>query len=187
MKKISIFVLFLLMGCTLLQAQTKFSKVDKSPMDMVYYPDAYPHQKIQNKLTGPLIARVIFSRPQKNGRTIFGELLEYGKVWRLGANEATEIEFFQNIKIGNTKIKKGRYTIYSIPTEEKWTMIINKETDIWGAFKYDQTKDVVRIDVPVQKQTEILEALAMTFEKNATGVELVIGWDNFKVAMPIVF
>jgi hypothetical protein len=91
------------------------------------------------------------------------------------------------VKIGNTKIKKGRYTIYGIPSEEKWTMILNKETDIWGAFKYDQTKDVVRIDVPVQKQSEILEALAMTFEKNATGVELVIGWDDFKVAMPIVF
>ena len=187
MKKIPTFVLFLLMGCTLLQAQTKFPKVDKSPMDMVYYPDAYPHLKIQNKLTEPLIARVIFSRPQKNGRTIFGELLEYGKVWRLGANEATEIEFFQNVKIGNTKIKKGRYTLYCIPVQDKWTMILNKETDIWGAFKYDQAKDVVRIDVQVQKQTEILEALAMTFEKNATGADLVISWDNFKVALPIIF
>ena len=107
MKKIPTLVLFLLIGCVAVQAQTKFPKVDKSPMDMVYFPDAYPHLKIQNKPTEPLIARVIFSRPQKNGRTIFGELLEYGKVWRLGANEATEIEFFQNVKIGNTKIKKG--------------------------------------------------------------------------------
>jgi hypothetical protein len=187
MKKISTLVLFLLLGCVAVQAQTKFPKVDKSPMDMVYFPDAYPHLKIQNKPTEPLIARVIFSRPQKNGRTIFGELLEYGKVWRLGANEATEIEFFQNVKIGNTKIKKGRYTLYSIPAQDKWTMILNKETDIWGAFKYDQTKDVVRIDVAVQKQTVILETLAMTFEKNSTGADLVIGWDNFKVALPIVF
>jgi len=187
MKKISTLVLFLLIGCVAVQAQTKFPKVDKSPMDMVYFPDAYPHLKIQNKPTEPLIARVIFSRPQKNGRTIFGELLEYGKVWRLGANEATEIEFFQNVKIGNTKIKKGRYTLYSIPAQDKWTMILNKETDIWGAFKYDQTKDVVRIDVAVQKQTVILETLAMTFEKNSTGADLVIGWDNFKVALPIAF
>ena len=187
MKKISTLVLFLLIGFVAVQAQTKFPKVDKSPMDIVYYPDAFPHLKIQNKLTEPLIARVIFSRPQKNGRTIFGELLEYGKVWRLGANEATEIEFFQNVKIGNTKIKKGRYTIYSVPDIEKWTMILNKETDIWGAFKYDQTKDVVRIDVAVQKQTVILETLAMTFEKNSTGADLVIGWDNFKVALPIAF
>ena len=70
-------------------------------MDMSYYPNGYPVLKIQDKATEPLVARVIYSRPQKNGRTIFGELLEYGKVWRLGANEATEIEFFQVVKIGN--------------------------------------------------------------------------------------
>ena len=156
-------------------------------MDMSYYPNAYPILKIQDKLTEPLIARVIFSRPQKNGRTIFGELLEYGKVWRLGANEATEIEFFQNVKIGNTKIKKGRYSLYCIPLTEKWTMIINKETDTWGAFKYDQSKDLARIEVPVQKQSEILEAFVMAFEKTSTGANLLIAWDDFKVALPINF
>lgn len=187
MKKASTVVLFLLIGFTCLQAQTKFPLIDKSPMDMSYYPNAYPILKIQDKLTEPLIARVIFSRPQKNGRAIFGELLEYGKVWRLGANEATEIEFYQNVKIGNTKIKKGRYTLYSIPLAEKWTMIINKETDTWGAFKYDQTKDVARIEVPVQKQLEILEAFAMTFEKTSTGANLLMAWDDFKVALPISF
>ena len=187
MKKASTVVSFLLIGFTCLQAQTKFPQIDKSPMDMSYYPNAYPILKIQDKLTEPLIARVIFSRPQKNGRAIFGELLEYGKVWRLGANEATEIEFFQNVKIGTTKIKKGRYTLYCIPLAEKWTMIINKETDTWGAFKYDQTKDLTRIEVPVQKQSEILEAFAMTFEKTSTGANLLMAWDDFKVALPISF
>ena len=187
MKKIFTFALIILTVCSALQAQTKFPQIDKSPMDMSYYPNAYPHLKIQDKLTEPLVARVIFSRPQKNGRAIFGELLEYGKVWRLGANEATEIEFFQNVKIGNIKIKKGRYTLYCIPLADKWTMIINKETDIWGAFKYDQSKDVVRVEVPVQKQTEILEAFVMTFEKNSTGADLLIAWDDFKVALPIHF
>ena len=187
MKKILTVVLLLLVNVTVLQAQTKFPQLDKSPMDMSYYPNAYPILKIQDKLTEPLIARVIFSRPQKNGRAIFGELLEYGKVWRLGANEATEIEFYQNVKIGNTKIKKGRYTLYSIPLAEKWTMIINKETDTWGAFKYDQTKDLTRIEVPVQKQSEILEAFAMTFEKTSTGANLLMAWDDFKVALPISF
>src|SRR3954468_2983373 len=115
--------------------------VDKSPMDMCYYPNNYPVLKIQDKATEPLVARVIYSRPQKNGRLIFGELVEYGKVWRLGANEATEIEFYQNVKISNTKIKKGRYTMYCIPYADKWTLIINKETDTWGSFKYDQKKD----------------------------------------------
>lgn len=185
MKKFSIVIVCLLMSGFAINAQTKLPPVDKSPMDMSYFPIGYPVLKIQDKATEPLIARVIFSRPQKNGRAIFGELLEYGKIWRLGANEASEIEFFQNVKIGNTKVKKGRYTIYCIPYTDKWTLIINKETDTWGSFKYDEKKDVVRIDVPVQRQTEILEAFVMAFEKTPTGPGLNIAWDNFKVILPI--
>ncbi|MGG9964355.1 DUF2911 domain-containing protein [Ferruginibacter sp. SUN106] len=168
-------------------AQTKFPPIDKSPMDMSYYPNGYPVLKIQDKATDPLVARVIYSRPQKNGRTIFGDLLEYGKVWRLGANEATEIEFFQNVKINNTKVKKGRYTLYCIPYADKWTIIVNKENDTWGSFKYDMKKDLLRIDVPVQKSTEINEAFVMAFEKAVTGASLVIAWDDVKVSLPIVF
>ena len=93
------------------QSQSKPASMDKSPMDMAYYPTDYPVLKIQDKASGPLIARVIYSRPQKNGRKLFGELVEYGKVWRLGANEATEIEFFQDVKIDNKKVKKGRYHV----------------------------------------------------------------------------
>ena len=169
-------------------AQTKLPPVDKSPMDMSYYPNGYPVSKIQDKPTDPLVARVIYSRPQKNGRTIFGDLLEYGKVWRLGANEATEIEFYQNVKVNNIKIKKGRYTMYCIPYADKWTIIINKETDTWGSFKYDMKKDVARIDLPVQKQNDITEEFAMVFEKATTaGANLIIAWDNVRVSLPIVF
>lgn len=166
-------------------AQTKLPAVDKSPMDMSYYPNGYPVSKIQDKPVDPLLARVIYSRPAKNGRAVFGDLLEYGKVWRLGANEATEIEFYQNVKVGSTKIKKGRYTMYCIPYADKWTMIINKDTDTWGSFKYDSKKDVARVDVPVQKQTDNAEAFTMVFEKAAAGANLIIAWDDVKVSMPI--
>ena len=159
--------------------------VDKSPMDMCYYPGNYPVLKIQDKVTEPLVARVIYSRPQKNGRLIFGELVEYGKVWRLGANEATEIEFFRSVKIGDKKVEKGRYTLYAIPTEENWTMILNKDNDTWGAFKYDEQKDVLRITVPVQKLNEGVEAMAMTFEKSESGCNLIVAWDNIKASLPI--
>src|SRR5215210_369583 len=133
-------------------AQTSGSKLpslDKSPMDISYYPAGYALLKIQDKISEPLIMRLIYSRPQLNGRKVFGELQEYGQVWRLGANEATEIEFFKDVKINNKKIKKGRYTLYCIPTADKWTLIVNKETDTWGSFKYNETKDVARVDVPV--------------------------------------
>lgn len=168
-------------------AQAVLPELDKSPMDISYYPNRYPVLKIQDKATEPLIARVLYSRPQKNGRVIFGELLEYGKVWRLGANEATEIEFFTDVKINDVKVKKGRYTLYGIPNEEKWTIIINKETDIWGSFKYDEKNDLLRIDLPVQKQTEVTEAFVMAFEKAATGANLIIAWDTIKLSLPIVF
>jgi hypothetical protein len=152
---------------------------------MCYYPNNYPVLKIQDKVTEPVVARVIYSRPQKNGRLIFGDLVEYGKVWRLGANEATEIEFFRSVKIGDKKVEKGRYTLYSIPAEDTWTIILNKDNDTWGAFKYDEQKDVLRTSVPVQKLNEEVEALAMTFEKSDSGCNLIIAWDNIKASLPI--
>lgn len=166
-------------------AQDKLQATDKSPMDMSYYPVNYPYLKIQNKITEPLIARVIFSRPQKNGRVIFGDLIEYGKVWRLGANEATEIEFYQNVKINNVSIKKGRYTIYAIPEILKWTLILNKETDTWGSFLYDDHKDILRIDVPIQKQTSSVESFFMAFNKADKGFSLLMAWDDNLVTLPI--
>ena len=170
-----------------LSAQTlKLPTLDKSPMDMSYYPDNYPLLKIQNKVTEPLIMRVVYSRPQVNGRKIFGELQEYGKVWRLGANEATEIEFFKDVKINNKRIKKGRYTLYCIPFADKWTLIVNKELDTWGSFAYDQSKDVVRMDLPVLKY-ELTEALTIFFEKTTTGANMLMYWDDAKVVLPIVF
>jgi Protein of unknown function (DUF2911) len=175
------------LACTAASAQTNLPAVDKSPMDMVYYPTGYPLLKIGDKASAsePLLARVIYSRPVRNGRTIFGEMLEYGKVWRLGANEATELELYQNVKIGNAKIKKGRYTLYCIPNADKWTLIVNKETDTWGAFKYDEKKDVTRIDLPTEKLAVPVEAFSMVFEKNAKNINLIIAWDVVKISLPI--
>lgn len=166
-------------------AQSKFTPMDKSPMDVSYYPINYPILKIQDRATEPLVARVVYSRPQKNGRSVFGELVEYGTVWRLGANEATEIEFFKDVKVGGKKIKKGRYSMYALVYPDKWTIILNSDTDTWGAFKYDAKKDVARVDVPVQKSNENLEAFAMAFEKANGSFNLLAAWDDVMVRIPI--
>jgi hypothetical protein len=165
---------------------TQLPALDKSPMDMSYYPPGFPILKIQDKVTEPLVMRLIYGRPQLNGRKVFGELQEFGKVWRLGANEATEIEFFKDVRIKNQKIKKGRYTLYCIPYPDKWTLIINKETDTWGSFKYDQSKDVLRVDEPVIKN-DITEALTIIFEPSVTGANMLMYWDDVKVSLPIEF
>jgi hypothetical protein len=166
-------------------SQSGFPEVDKSPMDMCYYPAQFPNLKTQDKKTDPLTARVIYSRPKKEGRQIFGGVVEYGKLWRLGANEATEIEFYRPVVIGNKKIVKGRYTLYAIVNEKSWTFIVNKETDVWGSFKYSTAKDVARVDVPVEQLEEAIESLVMNFEKDSQTIKLVVAWENVKVALPI--
>lgn len=178
-------VLLCCFSMAMAMAQSRFPPMDKSPMDVSYYPVNYPILKIQDRATEPLLARVVYSRPQKSGRTVFGELVEYGKVWRLGANEATEIEFYKDVKIGGKKLKKGRYTLYALVAQDKWTIIFNTDTDTWGAFKYDAKKDVLRTDVPVQKSTEVLESLSMAFEKANGSFNLVAGWDDVMVRLPI--
>lgn len=166
-------------------AQTSLPEADKSPLDVSYYPANYPLLKIQNKAVESPIARVIYSRPKREGRPIFGNIVEYGKLWRLGANEATELEFYKPVTIGGRKIPKGRYTLYAIVKEKFWTIIINKETDIWGSFKYNQAKDMVRVEVPVEALGESAELLCMAFEKNKENFSLIIAWENTKVAVPI--
>ena len=187
----SLILSFLLFSCALLMhaqtEETKLPPLDKSPMDMSYFPDNYPVLKIRDRVADNPVARVIYSRPQKAGRNIFGELVEYGTVWRMGANEATEIEFYQNVKIDGKKIQKGRYTLYAIVQQDKWTIILNKDTDTWGAFKYDAKKDVLRTDVSVEKTMDVNESLSMAFEKTMTGCNLVVAWDTIKVSLPISF
>ena len=169
------------------QAPQRFPSLDKSPLDISYFPPNFPVAKVQpTRMQEPLIARVIYSRPQKMGRNVFSELVEKGKVWRLGANEATEIEFFREVRIGTKKIKKGRYTLYAIENDSSWTLILNRELDVWGAFKYSAERDEVRFECPVVMTGEIIEAFTMVFEKTGEkAMQLVIAWDDRMVALPI--
>lgn len=186
MKK-TYFLLAALCFSVIIVAQSNVPPVDKSPLDISYCPANYPVLKIQDKITDPLAARVIYSRPLKAGRPIFGGLVKYGELWRLGANEATEIEFFKNVHLGKKKINKGRYTLYAIANEATWTIIVNKETDTWGSFKYDAKKDVTRVVVTAQKTDTVVESMSMYFEKTTGGYNLIIAWDNIKTAVPFTF
>jgi hypothetical protein len=184
----AVYTLCLLMVSLFAAAQNKnLPAIDKSPLDISFFPNTYPLLKVQDKVSEPLCARVIYSRPQKNGRDVFGNLVEYGQLWRLGANEATEIELYKDAKIGNKMIKKGRYTLYAIPNFQKWTIILNQDTDSWGAFKYDIKKDIVRVDVTTENNAEPVEFYSMYFEKITNGANLVIQWDMSKASLPILF
>lgn len=158
--------------------------MDKSPMDMSYYPVDYPKLKMSGNLTEPLVARVIYSRPQKDNRVIYGNLVKYGSIWRLGANEATEIEFFKDVTIQNQKVQKGRYVMYCIPQENAWTLVLNNDLFTWG-LKIDSTKDAYKFTIPVAKTRFPYEAFTMEFEKTDPNMQLILGWDSVKAALPI--
>lgn len=160
--------------------------LDKSPMDMSYYPVDYSKLKMTGAITEPPIARVIYSRPQKNNRTIFGDLIKYGQVWRLGANEATEIEFFRDVNITDKKVAKGRYVIYCIPQENNWTLVLNTDLYTWG-LKIDSTKDVNKFSIPVSKTRFPYELFTMEFEKANKGMQLDMEWDSVKASLPITW
>ena len=132
MKKYSIItalLFFIAMSFTTESMAQKFSNLDVSPMDAASYPSDY---KISLKEV-----KVVYSRPQLKGRSL-SELAPNGKVWRTGANEATEITFYKDMFLGETPIKAGTYTLFTIPGEKTWTIIINKDINVWGSYFYNE-------------------------------------------------
>lgn len=162
---------------------------DQSAMDMSWCPTNYPLEQMQGNKQ-KLIARIIYSRPHKKGRQIFGKdsesLCMYGKPWRLGANEATEIAFFENVSIAGKNIEKGVYVLYCIPNENKWTIILNTNIYTWG-LHMDESKDIFKTDIAIKQQNPAVEDFTILFEDTKIGSNLIMVWDNVKAVLPIVF
>lgn len=187
---ITLIALFL-MGFGLRAKAQDFPKLDASPLDMAYYPTraafrAFAKTDEEKKASEPII-RVLYSRPQKKGRDIFGGLEEYGSMWRIGANESAEIIFFQDVKIGGKKVKAGRYTMYAELGETTWNVVFNTDTDGWGAYAYNASNDVASVSVPVEKAKESIESFSIVFEKADEGAHMIMGWDDTIVRVPIQF
>jgi Protein of unknown function (DUF2911) len=160
----------------------EFHGLDGSPMDRADFPDNFAHDRKfapDRKLPESNMIKVIYSRPQKKGRQVFGNLVKYNEVWRLGANETTEIKIYENIEIGGKILKKGSYAMYAIPTEKKWTIIFNDDLDEWGHYSYNQGHDVLRVKASVKTNKNVVEAMAIQFEdlKDGKGV-MKIAWDT---------
>lgn len=163
-----------------------YVQLDISPMDMSYHPADYPKLKMaKTTVTSPL-ARVVYSRPHLQGRKLFNDVLKYGEPWRLGANEATELDLYSDAVIQGKKIKAGRYVLYCIPQQDKWTIVLNSNIDSWG-LQPDPSKDITRIEVPVQQTRNSLEFFTMIFLQSASGADLLMAWDNVEIKLPISF
>ena len=166
---ISLIIIFFSFGFVHSQ---KFKGLDKSPLDMIQFPGNRGESQW---------ARILYSRPQLNGRDI-SNLVPEGKVWRMGANESTELTLYLPMKIGGTLIPKGSYTLYAIPLENEMTLIINRATNVWGAYSYKKELDVIRVKAPLKDVEESLEAFSMIFDKEESGMVLHMGWGNYRSA-----
>ena len=184
MKTIFILLLLITLIFNVTLAQN-FRKTDKSPMDMAYFPDHFAHDRKEGEKA---IIRVTYSRPLKNGREVFGKLVPYGEVWRTGANEATEIKFYQDVDFGGKKIKAGSYSLFTIPGEKEWTVILNSDLDYWGAYKYNQKNDVARVPATVSSLSESLEHFSIQFDHKGDkqGV-MKLAWDKTLVELPFTY
>lgn len=171
--KLSQICIVLLLISASMSAQD-FADLDKSPMDAVI---------TRNEDNSPL-ARIIYSRPKKKNREVFGKLVPYGQVWRTGANEATEITFYENVFFNKKKVKAGTYSLFTIPNENNWTLIINKKINVWGT-NYDESMDVLRTQVTSKSTAAPVEDFSITFKPTKYGSDLLMGWDDTFVEVPI--
>lgn len=172
MKK-SIFTIAIVLISFVTSAQG-FKSLDLSPMDAVTYPLSW---KKSNK-----IVKVVYSRPQLKGRSL-NKLAPADKVWRTGANEATEITFYQDVTFGGKFVEAGTYSLFTIPSlEGDWTVILNTAINVWGAYTYKEDQDVVRVKGSVSKSEKSIEAFSMNFDKDMT---LKMGWANTIVSVPV--
>lgn len=178
MKKLATLSLFMIaLVCTSTISAQKFSGLDKSPMDMTAFPASY---KVADKAV-----RVTYSRPQLKGRAV-SELAPAGEVWRTGANEAAEITFYKDANVGGSDVKAGTYSLFTIPGEGEWTVILNSNLNQWGAYSYDKKGDVARVQATTSSDGESLDAFSMTFEEIEGGTNLVMGWGTVRVTVPIM-
>lgn len=132
-------------------------------------------------MVGDAKVMVNYSSPAVKGRTIFGDLVPNGEIWRAGANEATTIEVSKDVMVEGEKLAAGKYSLFTIPGEEEWTIIFNTVPEQWGAYKYDEKKDALRVTVKPQKSAEFAERLEYLVVENG----IILQWENTKVPVTI--
>lgn len=177
--KHALFVIVAMALFSQLAIAQKLPGLDPSPADIAYL-------RQDGRKSAPVI-KVIYGRPQKKGRTMLGEVEAYGKVWRTGANETTEIKFFKDITLGGKQIAAGTYSLYTIPEKGEWTIILNSKLDTWGAYEYEESKDVVRIKVSAEKSETEVEAFTIAFDGGKGTATMMLAWENTLVKIPIKF
>ena len=157
--------------CTLFAATAALAQEPKKPLS--------PPAKAEATINGKKIT-IDYSAPSKRNRVIMGELVPYGKVWRTGANAATTLNTESDLMIGSLHVPAGKYTLYTIPGEKEWTLIVSKQTGQWGS-DYDESKDLGRVKLTVAPVKEPVETFTI-----GVGETLSFAWENVKAWTPVM-
>lgn len=149
------------------------------------FPRVSPNAAVSQTI-GVTDVRITYGRPSVRGRTIFGDLVPYGEVWRAGANEATTIHFEHNVQVEGQALQAGTYGLFTIPGEDQWTIIFNRTENQWGAYNYNASNDALRVEVPAEQTSRSWEMMTFVFENVAASEgQAVLYWANTKVPFTI--
>ena len=139
-----------------------------------------PHVKTDGSI-GTCEVSLTYGSPYVKDRKIWGDLVPYDKVWRTGADEATTIEISQNLMIEGQDLPAGKYGLFTVPGKDKWTIVFNSVSDQWGAFSYDKTKDVLRVEVTPKETDKFSEQLTFKIKEKDGYGKVVMMWENMSV------
>ncbi|MFP5245650.1 MAG: DUF2911 domain-containing protein, partial [Thermoanaerobaculia bacterium] len=168
MRKISALTLCLLLSA----AVAATAQEPKKPLS--------PPAKAETTLNGKKVT-IDYSAPSKRGRAIMGGLVPYGKVWRTGANAATTLTTATDLMLGNLHVPAGTYTLYTIPGEQDWTLIVSKQTGQWGS-NYDESQDLGRVKMTVKPVKDTVETFVIGIDPKA----LTLTWENTQASVPVM-
>lgn len=145
------------------------------------FPSLSPRATIAQEI-GATNIRITYERPAARGRAIFGALVPYGKLWRTGAGHCTTIQFSRPVVIGKTPVPSGTYSLFSIPDIKSWTLILNKDTTLYGVDGYTPGNDILRITAPVQSTTRHYESFTIDIDVVPNNGMVYLSWANTQVS-----
>ncbi len=155
-----------------------------SAFSQITFPVLSPQGRIE-QWVGNTYLTISYERPAARGREVFGGLVPYGKLWRTGAGYCTKLSVDQPVKIGNERVAAGRYSLFTIPDEDRWIVILNTDTLLYGVYGYDPAKDVVRFFVKPQRTERFYESLTFDIDVVPNDAMVYLSWANTQISFPI--
>jgi hypothetical protein len=173
----------IIVGAALLATLTVAGSILLAQQDKSSRPS--PPAKAECKLQGGKGITIDYSSPRAKGRKIFGSLVPYGQIWRAGANESTTFVVGSDVTVGGKAVPAGSYTIFTIPGEDKWTLVISKKTGEWGTAYPGPDNDLTRIDMKVSKTSGPVENFTIAFDQSGNGCTLRMEWESTRASVNI--